>query len=231
MSSYGLDSSHTGLGPAKGTCSLTCVVSRDLVSRRGPGEVVRWRWRRYLFILRQSPIEVSGWEARLGRMPRYPNAFTRTRSLCPISPPPPRVPRPALPKAFTGICSPCSPCTLRTSVMTWQSEQLTQPSPARLALPSSHAAPNSGRGGGSLACSGASAADCWPSWPALSEARGATAEVGHTVGVRSLRPERTYFVSIETSRVFVFEGRVLNVCFMLLYLLHVTCAYRILYVV
>ena len=58
---------------------------------------------------------------------------------------------------------------------------ITQPSPARLALPSSHAASNSGRGGGSLACSGASTADCWPPWPALSEARGATAEVGYTV--------------------------------------------------
>ena len=123
------------------------------------------------------------WEARLGRMPRYPNAFTRTRSLCPISPLPPRVPRSTLPKAFTGIRSPCSPCTLRTKRHDL-AERTVNPTftcTPRLTFFARGAELREGRG--SLACSSASAADCWSPWPALSEARGATAEVGHTVGV------------------------------------------------
>ena len=89
MSSYGLDSSHTGLGPAKGTCSLTCVVSRDLVSRCGPGEVVRWRWRRYLFILRQSRSKFAVVGSAVGKDAAVPKrVYSHSLSL-PHKPTPP----------------------------------------------------------------------------------------------------------------------------------------------
>ena len=83
---------------------------------------------------------------------RYPNAFLAL-ALLPHNPPAP-APALALPKAFSGSRSPFSSCTLRSSLTTeslpvlCSRTHIDKPSPAPRALPSSHAAPNSGRRGG-----------------------------------------------------------------------------------